>query len=145
MTTAHMPSRLPTGETLSEIEAIPLLERGLASSTYALLRDQAHTRPLEPALRLLPGGDGWAHSTDITYGELTGRVTRIANALRSLGVDRDKAVTLVSPNCGWMVAALLGAETAGIAAPVNPPALEPYATSAGPELPTGLPAASTPR
>ncbi|KRE31367.1 AMP-binding protein [Agromyces sp. Soil535] len=120
MTTARIPLRLPVGETLSEIEAVPLVERGLASSTYALLREQSHSRPLEPALRLLPGGDGWAQSTDITYSQLTERVTRVANALRSLGVDRDKAVTLVSPNCGWMVAALLGAETAGIAAPVNP-------------------------
>jgi fatty-acyl-CoA synthase len=120
MTTTHRSPGLPTGQTLSEIEAVPLAERGLASSTYALMRNQSHARPLQPALRLLPGGDGWEQSIDITYGQLTERVSRVANALRSMGVERDTAVTLVSPNCGWMVAALLGAETAGIAAPVNP-------------------------
>ena len=55
-----------------------------------------------------------------TYAELAGTVTRIANALTSLGVRRGDAVTLASVNTSMLYAATLAAEAAGIAAPVSP-------------------------
>ena len=47
-------------------------------------------------------------------------MTRIANALTTLGVRRADAVTLTSVNTSMLYAATLAAEAAGIAAPVNP-------------------------
>ncbi len=47
-------------------------------------------------------------------------VTRIANALTSLGVRRGDAVTLSSVNTSMLYAATLAAQATGIAAPVNP-------------------------
>ena len=47
-------------------------------------------------------------------------VTRIANALTTLGVRRADAVTLSSVNTSMLYAATLAAQAVGIAAPVNP-------------------------
>ena len=47
-------------------------------------------------------------------------VTRIANALTALGVQRQDAVTLAGVNTSMLYAATLAAQAVGIAAPVNP-------------------------
>ena len=47
-------------------------------------------------------------------------MTRIANGLARLGIQREDAVTLCGPNCSGLLAATLAAQAAGIAAPVSP-------------------------
>jgi acyl-CoA synthetase (AMP-forming)/AMP-acid ligase II len=47
-------------------------------------------------------------------------VTSYANALRSAGVARRDGVALISPNVLELIPALLAAEAAAIAVPINP-------------------------
>ena len=112
------PSSSP--EDLAAIEAVPLADRGLPASTYALLSRSAAEHPDRTALLVMPDGARWRSPLRLGYAELLERVTREANALTSLGVRRTDAVGLLSVNTAGLVSALLAAQAAGIAAPVNP-------------------------
>ena len=96
-------------------EILPLPE-----STYQLLLDAARAWPDGIATQWIPDPADCTRCLDWTYAELAGTVTRIANALTSLGVRRADAVTLASVNTSMLYAATLAAQAAGIAAPVNP-------------------------
>lgn len=108
------------------IEAVPLAERGLPATTYELLRHAAALRDAgtdmgadRADLLVLPDAARWEEPEGISYAGLLADVHRVANALHRRGVRRTDAVTLLSPNCAQLVPALLGAQLAGIAAPVN--------------------------
>jgi fatty-acyl-CoA synthase len=105
---------------LERVELVPLAERGLPSSTYEALTRTADEHPDRTALTVLPDGDRWRTPVTITFGQLRDAVTRQANALASLGVARTDTVGLLSVNTEALVPALLAAQAAGIAAPVNP-------------------------
>ena len=96
-------------------EVLPLPE-----STYQLLLDAARTWPDGIATQWIPDPGAYTDCLTWTYTDLAGTVTRIANGLASLGVRRPDAVTLCGPNTSQLFAATLAAQTAGIAAPVNP-------------------------
>ncbi|WP_227981932.1 acyl-CoA synthetase [Nocardia spumae] len=104
---------------LRAIESIPLAERGLPQSTYALLARAAHLWPDRVALTVLPEAARWQEPVRRTFGELLADVHRYANLLRRLGVGRSDAVALMAPNCAELVPATLAAQLAGIAAPIN--------------------------
>ncbi|RSD11781.1 acyl-CoA synthetase [Amycolatopsis eburnea] len=104
---------------LAAIEAVPLAERGLPESTYALLRRAAGWWPEHPATTVLPEAARWREPVRRTFAELLAEVHRYANLLRDLGVRRGDAVALLSPNCADLVPATLAAQLAGIAAPLN--------------------------
>jgi fatty-acyl-CoA synthase len=89
-------------------------------SAYQLLLDAARTWPDGIATQWIPDPADPTRCLAWTYAELAGTVTRIANALTTLGVRRADAVTLSSVNTSMLYAATLAAEAAGIAAPVNP-------------------------
>ena len=89
-------------------------------STYQLLLDAADAWPDGIATQWIPDPGDPTRSLDWTYAELAGTVTRIANALTTLGVRRPDAVTLSSVNTSMLYAATLAAQAVGIAAPVNP-------------------------
>ena len=89
-------------------------------SAYQLLLDAARTWPDGIATQWIPAPADPTCCLAWTYAELAGTVTRIANALTTLGVRRADAVTLSSVNTSMLYAATLAAEAAGIAAPVNP-------------------------
>ena len=90
------------------------------TSTYQLLLDAARAWPDGIATQWIPDPADLTRCLAWTYAELAGTVTRIANALTTLGVRRGDAVTLASVNTPMLYAATLAAQAAGIAAPVNP-------------------------
>ena len=92
----------------------------LPESTYQLLLDAARTWPGAVATQWIPDPSDHTRCLTCTYAELAGMVTRIANALTSLGVRRQDAVTLSGVNTSMLYAATLAAQAVGIAAPVNP-------------------------
>lgn len=105
---------------LAVIEATPLTDRGLPGTSYDLLRRAAEQWPGRTALTVLPDAASWRTPSSRTYAGLLADVHRAANALHRLGVRRTDAVALLSPNCEELVTALLAAQLAGIATPVNP-------------------------
>ncbi|MGY4766783.1 acyl-CoA synthetase [Kribbella sp. CWNU-51] len=104
---------------VAAIEAVPLADRGLPGTTYELLVRAARLWPDRVALSVLPDGERWDQPTERTYAELLGDVHRYANVLHTLGVRRTDGVALFAPNCDELVTAILAAELAGIAAPIN--------------------------
>ncbi|MCD0449670.1 acyl-CoA synthetase [Actinocorallia sp. API 0066] len=108
-------------EDLPAIEAVPLHERPLPASTYALLERTAGAHPDRTALYLLgEGGVPWRDAPSWTYGTLLERVHKAANAFLALGLAEGGVVALMLPNLGATYAALLGAQAVGIVNPVNP-------------------------
>ncbi|MGW5430876.1 AMP-binding protein [Streptomyces sp. NPDC004059] len=105
---------------LSAIEAVPLHERGLPATTYDTLLRAARLWPDRPALTVLPDAARFLRLATATFAQLRDQVHRTANLLRSLGVTRRDAVSLLAPNTAELPGALLAAQAAGIAAPVNP-------------------------
>ncbi|KAB7758008.1 MULTISPECIES: acyl-CoA synthetase [Mycobacteriaceae] len=104
---------------LADIEAVPLSERGLPASTYALLARAAQMWPDRIAISVLPDGERWEKPVERTFGQLLHDVHQSANLLRDLGVQRHDAVALIAPNCDDLITATLAAQLTGIAAPIN--------------------------
>ncbi len=117
--TADWPTYTSSAD-LEAIERIPLQDRDLPESVYAIVARAAAARPDAPAHLTLRDGASFESPVVRSYGELLGEVNAAANALASLGVGRMDAVGLLSVNTAELVPALLAAETAGIAAPINP-------------------------
>ena len=92
----------------------------MPESTYGLLASAARTWPDAVATQWIPDPADYARCQAWTYAELASTVTRIANGLARLGIQREDAVTLCGPNCSGLLAATLAAQAAGIAAPVSP-------------------------
>ncbi|MFE8948704.1 acyl-CoA synthetase [Streptomyces sp. NPDC007856] len=105
---------------LSAIEAVPLHERGLPATTYDTLLRAARLWPDRPALTVLPDAARFLRPATATFAQLRDEVHRTANLLGSLGVTRRAAVGLLAPNTAELPGALLAAQAAGVAAPVNP-------------------------
>jgi fatty-acyl-CoA synthase len=108
-----------TPDDLAAIEAVPLADRGLPESTYALLNRAATLWPDRVAVCVLPDADHWERPAQRTYAQLIADVHRYANLLHELGVRRTDAVALMAPNCAELITATLAAQLAGIAAPLN--------------------------
>jgi fatty-acyl-CoA synthase len=92
----------------------------MPESTYQLLLDAARSWPDGMATQWIPDPTDYTRCRTWTYAELADTVTRIANALTCLGVQRGDAVTLAGVNTSMLYAATLAAQAVGIAAPVNP-------------------------
>ena len=104
---------------LADIESLPLSDRGLPDSTYAMLTRAAQLWPRRVAVSVLPDGQRWEQPVQRTFGQLLHDVHQAANLLYDLGVRRGDAVALIAPNCDELITATLAAQLAGIAAPVN--------------------------
>ncbi|ORA32470.1 acyl-CoA synthetase [Mycobacterium aquaticum] len=111
--------RYATPGDLDDIERIPLADRGLPNTTYAVLQRAATLWPDRPAVTVMPAADRWQQANTRTYSELLADAHRAANMLRQKGVQRHTPVALISPNCDELITAMLAAQLAGIAAPVN--------------------------
>ncbi|GHO58647.1 acyl-CoA synthetase [Ktedonobacter robiniae] len=105
---------------IEEIERVPLAQRQLPKSTYAMIRRSALTFPDHSALVFFPDGEHYQASLQVTYRQLLGRIHQVANMLADLGVGLTDVVSLLLPNLPQTHFALWGAEAAGIVNPVNP-------------------------
>ncbi|PQP23875.1 acyl-CoA synthetase [Rhodococcus opacus] len=119
MTTDLLWPRYAVPTDLATIEAVPLRDRGLPESTYALLTRAARMWPDRLALTVLPDGARWREPVQRSFSELLDDVHRYANLLHRLGVRRRDAVAVMAPNCAELIPATLAAQLAGIAAPIN--------------------------
>lgn len=106
------------------IESVPLGERISTRSTHELIEAGAQANPDATALYFLLSGEAWETPVEICYRDFLGRVTQSANLFHDLGVGPSDVVTYILPNLPQTHFALWGAETAGIANPINP-LLEP--------------------
>ncbi|MEV6336129.1 acyl-CoA synthetase [Nocardia vinacea] len=104
---------------LLDIESVPLAERGLPESTYALLARAAELWPDKTACTVLPDAARWREPAHRGYAHLLADVHRCANLLHALGIRRTDAVALIAPNCAELISAALAAQLAGIAAPID--------------------------
>ncbi|BFM18424.1 acyl-CoA synthetase [Maricurvus nonylphenolicus] len=105
---------------VEQIEATPLAERNLPSSTYAAIQETAAERGDDYALTFLLQGQVDEEPIRYTYAELFEKVTQTANALHSMGVSKDDTVSVLLPNLPQNHFTIWGSEAAGIFNPINP-------------------------
>ena len=104
---------------VERIEAIPLHERDLPATTYQILRRAAEEWPDRVAVSVMPDAARWAEAVSATYGELLAMTDQVARTLVRRGVGPTTPVGIVAPNCLQLVPAMLGAQAAGVAVPLN--------------------------
>jgi fatty-acyl-CoA synthase len=119
---AH-PATLAGPRTLADIlafEQTPWQDSLPDQNTYDLLCHACERHPDNVALRFVLDAEPDAAQFTVDYRTLKERVTQAANAFHRAGIVPGKAVTLLLPNLPATHYALLGAQAAGIASPVNP-------------------------
>jgi len=77
-------------------------------------------KAIHQLLKITKGKHFAAPYREISYTQLAESVTQTANALIGLGIERNDVTSIVLPNFPEMYFSLWGAETAGIANPINP-------------------------
>ena len=108
---------------LSDIEAIekiPLSDRVTERSTYELIENGANINLDGIAMTFLQDGNHIDTPLRITYRQFMGKIRQTANLFADLGVGKSDVVTYLLPNLPQTHYVLWGAETAGIANPINP-------------------------
>lgn len=102
------------------INAVPLDERGLAASTYEVIRRAAYRLPDADALVYLSDPKQPESAKRTSYRQLSDSVNQAAHLFRRLGIDRQSVVSILLPNGPEFHYAFWGAEAVGIANPLNP-------------------------
>ncbi|MEW6187121.1 MAG: acyl-CoA synthetase [Thermodesulfobacteriota bacterium] len=105
---------------IEEIETIPLPERIKEQSTFDLLEKGAQINPEAIAISFLPSGELFDRPVQIPYSRFISNIRKTANMLHDMGVGPTDVVTYLLPSIPETHYVLWGAETAGIANPVNP-------------------------
>jgi fatty-acyl-CoA synthase len=77
-------------------------------------------KALHHLVKLFKGKAFAAPYREISYREVAQRVTQVSNALHSFGIGRTDVTSIILPNFPEMYFSLWGAETSGIANPINP-------------------------
>lgn len=107
---------------LTEVEALekaPFQSHVSARSTFELLSAAATKYPDKTALRFIERGLPDDPVRDLSYKQFLGRIVQAANLFHSLGVDSASSVSLLLPLAPETFIAMFGAQTAGIANPIN--------------------------
>ena len=105
---------------IEEIEKIPLAERIKEKSIFELLEKGSAINPEAIAMSFLTSGEAFERPVQIPYAGFIGKIRQTANMLHDMGVGPTDVVTYLLPNLPETHYVLWGAETAGIANPVNP-------------------------
>ncbi len=105
---------------IEKIEKIPLSDRVKERSTYELIERGAKIHPDGVAMTFLQDGNHIDTPERITYRQFMGKIRQTANLFADLGVGKKDVVTYLLPSLPQTHYVLWGAETAGIASPVNP-------------------------
>jgi fatty-acyl-CoA synthase len=103
-----------------DIEKTPVKTRVPEKSTYEIISKGAAINPGAPAISLISNGEAYDKPIVVTHAQLLGRIRQTANMLHEFGVGKDDVVTYLLPNLPQTHFVLWGAETAGIANPINP-------------------------
>lgn len=96
----------------------------LANQTYEIFSESARKHADKIAVRFLLNCERQLPSEDYTYRNLYKGITQTANALHHLGLKKQEVVSFLLPNLPETLFAMWGAQTIGIANPINP-LLEP--------------------
>ncbi|SHK17571.1 fatty-acyl-CoA synthase [Desulfatibacillum alkenivorans DSM 16219] len=102
------------------LEDVPYQERVTEKSTYELLERGAAINPDATAMAFLMNGDTYENPIEITYAQFIGKIRQAANMFHDLGIGPEDVVTYILPSLPQTHYTLWGAETAGIANPINP-------------------------
>jgi len=102
------------------IEKVPLHERVTEKSTYELIGKGAAINPDATAMSFILDGERFQEPIRVTYGQFMAKIRQTANMLADWGVGPTDVVTYLLPNLPQTHFVLWGAETAGIANPINP-------------------------
>ncbi|WP_027775248.1 acyl-CoA synthetase [Paraburkholderia caledonica] len=92
----------------------------LPSNTYEMICRGAAIDPSAPALSYFATADDYANAKHWTYSELLRDITRTANMLSRLGVQRGTVVAYVLPNLPETHCVIWGGEAVGIVCAINP-------------------------
>jgi fatty-acyl-CoA synthase len=110
---------LATFADIVALERTPLAERNLPRSTFAMLRGSAERHPDRLAIRFIEKGAPDEPARDLTYRDLFAQVVRAANLFRRLGATPQNCVSLLLPLMPEAFVAMIGAQTSGMANPIN--------------------------
>jgi fatty-acyl-CoA synthase len=102
------------------IEDISLEDRGMAPSTYELIRRSAERSPDSIALTFLLNGNREEKPYQLSYAGLFAKITQTANAFHRLGIRPGKAVSFLLPNLPHTHFTIWGGEAAGAVNAINP-------------------------
>src|SRR6056297_2192956 len=105
---------------IEEIENVPLKDRLAVDNVYDCINKGAQRDPSAVAISFIMDGNKYDEPVQITYEELMRKIRQAANMFHDLGVGPTDVVTYVLPNLPHTHYTLWGAETAGIANPINP-------------------------
>ena len=99
---------------------MPWEDRKPANTVHQLLTQAKEKHGARNALTFQLLSDPKSKAETLTWAEVHDRATQAANLFRSLGVGKDDVVALLLPNSTETAIAILGAQIAGIACPINP-------------------------
>jgi fatty-acyl-CoA synthase len=115
---------LPTLATPADVAAFeaqaPYAERVAASSTYQALQLGASIDPDAPAIVFLPNADPDEPALTWTHAQFQRLLVQAGNLFHGLGIGAGHVVSLLLPLVPQSFVALYGAQTVGVANPVNP-------------------------
>jgi fatty-acyl-CoA synthase len=116
---------LATHADVLALEASPFRERIAAVSTFDAVKIGASHNPDSPALQFLPNADPNEPALVISHSQFLSKVIQATNMFGALGIGPNDVVSFLLPLVPQYFYGLIGAETAGIANPVNS-LLEPH-------------------
>ncbi|MEO0343239.1 MAG: acyl-CoA synthetase [Pseudomonadota bacterium] len=117
-----------TFATIEDIKALeaemPVTDRWDTKTVYQQLCKTRDKYPNNNAVSFQLKSGPKDKATSLSWSDLTQKITQAANLFRSLGVGENDVVAYLLPTSHETLITLMGAMTAGIAAPINP-TLEP--------------------